>query len=84
MKKVSHASSITVRSGGHNTRDADMWMAGFTPPLPLQIVRPGWTSDFPQRDKRKTGESNCLPHSTAIIIFFLAHRSCGASLPSFL
>jgi hypothetical protein len=58
-------------------------MARSTPPLPLQSVRLGWASDFPQRDKRKTVGSNCLPHSATVIFFFLVHCLHIASLPPF-
>jgi hypothetical protein len=83
VKKVRHASSITVRSGGHNACGADTWTARFTLPLPLHNARLDWASDFPQRDKRKNKGSNCLPYSAVIIIFLLAHRSCVASLLPF-
>jgi hypothetical protein len=61
-----------------------MWTAGFTPPLPLQNVRPGWISDFLERDKRKTRGTNYLPHFAAITIFLLALLSCVASFLPFL
>jgi hypothetical protein len=61
-----------MHSGRHNSCGADTWMAGFPLMFPLQNERRGWCEEFPQWDKRKSKESNYLPHSAAVIVFLCA------------